>query len=64
MVHVAFNKTYLSPLTSASSCPAQLPFPCKVLTAEGKQGKWPANLCVGKHRHLGNFSKTQEISGF
>ena len=34
----------------------------RVPTAHGKQGKWPQkNPCLGKHREIGNFVKTQGI---
>ena len=34
----------------------------RVLTAQGKQGKWPKkNPCQGKHREFGNVAKTQGI---
>ena len=33
----------------------------RVPTAQEKQGKWPKNLCQGKHKEFGNAAKTQGI---
>ena len=41
------------------------PISTRVLTGQGKQGKWPKEIpvteCQGKHREFGNFVKHREF---